>query len=88
MLVSSVQSGSPADKAGLKAGTSSINLNGQTITIGGDIIIAMDSQPIATTEELRTFMASAQPNQVVKVTILRAGSTLEVTVTLAALPLQ
>jgi S1-C subfamily serine protease len=88
VLITGVKSGSPADKAGFKAGTSSFVLNGQTITIGGDIIIAVDNQPIATTDDLRTFMASAQPDQVVKVTILRAGSTQEVSVTLAALPLQ
>jgi 2-alkenal reductase len=88
VLVTSVQPGSPADNAGLKAGASSFDLNGQKIAIGGDIITAIDGQPIATTDELRAFMASAQPDQVVKVTILRDGSTQDVSVTLAALPLQ
>jgi serine protease Do len=88
VLVTSVQPGSPADKAGLKAGASSFDLNGQRIAIGGDIITAIDGQQVTTTDELRAFMASAQPDQVVEVTILRDGSTQDVSVTLAALPLQ
>jgi serine protease Do len=88
VLITSIQPGSPADKAGLKAGASSFDLNGQKIAIGGDIITAIDGLSIATTDELRSFMASAQPDQVVKVTILRDGSKQDVSVTLAALPLQ
>ena len=88
VLVTSVQSGSPADQAGLKAGTSSFDLNGQKIAIGGDIITAIDGQPIDTTDDLRAFMGSAQPDQIVKVTILREGSSQDVSVTLAALPIQ
>ena len=74
VLVVSVVAGSPADDAGLRGGGTSATIDGQSIKIGGDIIIAIDDQGIAGLEDLQTFLAGARPGQQVTLTVLRSGT--------------
>ena len=87
-LVAEVSQGTPAARAGLIAGTTPFNLNGTQINIGGDIITAINGLSVATADDLRSFLASANPGQVVTLTILRAGSTQSLKVTLGSRPSQ
>ena len=64
-----VRDGTPAAKAGLKA---------------GDILIAWDGVEIANLQDFTTALRSKKPGDVVKVKILRGGETLEIPVTLEA----
>ncbi len=84
VLLMGIQAGSPAARAGLRGGNTPFDLGGQQIMIGGDIILAIDGQSIATIEDLGAFLASAQPGENVRLTILRRGTTRRVSVTLAA----
>lgn len=84
VLLTGIQAGSPAARAGLRGGNTPFDLGGQQIMIGGDIILAIDGQSIATIEDLGAFLASAQPGENVRLTILRRGTTRRVSVTLAA----
>ena len=74
VLVVSVVAGSPADDAGLRGGGTSATIDGQSIKIGGDIIIAIDDEGIAGLEDLQTFLAGARPGQQVTLTVLRNGT--------------
>ena len=87
-LVAEVSQGTPAASAGLQAGTTPFNLNGTQINIGGDIITGINGLSVASADDLRSFLASANPGQVVTLSILRAGSTQDVRVTLASRPTQ
>jgi len=74
VLVVSVVAGSPADDAGLRGGGTSATIDGQSIKLGGDIIIAIDDEAIAGLEDLQTFLAGARPGQRVTLTVLREGT--------------
>jgi serine protease Do len=84
VLVERVQQGSPADEAGLRGSFHSVTINGQQLLIGGDVIVAVDGQTMASFEDLSAFLQQAEPGQEVALTLLRDGSQVEVSVTLAA----
>jgi serine protease Do len=82
VLVEEVQPGSAADDAGLQGGSQQETINGQQVTIGGDVIIGIDGAPITSFDELSTFLQQAQSGQVVLLELVRNGSLLQVEVTL------
>ena len=72
VYVGSVSAGSPAAKAGIKA---------------GDVITAVDGQATPTTDELGTVLALHRPGQTVKVKLTRqSGGSTTVSVTLGEYP--
>lgn len=74
VLVEQVAPGSLADAAGLRAGSRSAIVNGQDILLGGDIITAVNGQPIASIEELKGALAQLPSDQELSLTILRDGA--------------
>ncbi len=70
-IVTSVNTGGPADKAGLKR---------------GDVITAVNKQPVADNNNLRNIVASMPPGSNVEVTALRNGRDQNFQVALAELP--
>jgi 2-alkenal reductase len=84
VLVEQVQQGSPADQAGLRGSFQPVIINGQQLLAGGDVIVAMDGQPMAGFEDLSAFLQQAEPGQEVTLTLLRDGNQVKVPVTLAA----
>jgi S1-C subfamily serine protease len=86
-LVTGVTSGGPADKATLKGGTSQIQVASNSITVGGDIIIAFDGTRIRNTDDLSTYLEeNTLPNQTINVTIIRNGETITLPLTLGTRP--
>jgi serine protease Do len=86
VLVVQVQSGSPADTAGLTGGTTSFTDNGTQISIGGDVITAVDGQPLTGMNDLRAMLAQATPGQQVKLTVIHNGKEGQVSVQLGTPP--
>jgi serine protease Do len=86
VLIGEVTSGGPAEKAGLQGGSQTVDINGQQVTVGGDIITAIDGQQVTTIEDLVSLLQQYKPGQKVTVTILRDGQQTDVTVTLARKP--
>jgi S1-C subfamily serine protease len=89
-LVQSVQQGSPADQAGLKAGDLQAQLQGQsssnTVVLGGDIITKVDGKAITSDTQLAQLVAAHKPGDKVKMQIVRKKDTKSVTVTLGERP--
>jgi serine protease Do len=86
-LVNQVTAGSPADKAGLHGSTQQTTINGENANVGGDVIIAIDGQPVKTFDDLVAYLTSStNVGQTVTLTILRNGQQQDVQVTLAARP--
>jgi S1-C subfamily serine protease len=85
-LVQSVTPGGPADKAGVKAGDIPATLDGNPITIGGDIIMKVDNKDIRSDEDLQSAVADHKPGTAVKITFVRAGKTRTVSATLGEQP--
>jgi S1-C subfamily serine protease len=51
-LVEAVQAGTPAQKAGIKAGDLNVELGGGAVTAGGDIIVSLDGKAVKSSEDL------------------------------------
>jgi S1-C subfamily serine protease len=73
LLVEDVQTGSAADKAGLKAGSTDVVVEGTTYFLGGDIIVEADGKPVTTREQLRDLVARKKPGDRVSLELYRDG---------------
>ncbi len=86
-LVNQVTAGSPAEQAGLRGSTQQTTLNGETVNVGGDVIIAIDQQPVKTFDDLVAYLTTnTSVGQTITLTLLRDGQQQDVKVTLVARP--
>jgi S1-C subfamily serine protease len=85
-LVQSVTPGSPAAKAGIRAGDITAQLDGEAIQLGGDIITKVDGKDIRSDDDLTAAIAGRKQGDKVSVTIVRGGKEKTVEVTLGDRP--
>ena len=86
-LIVQVTSGGPADEAGLRGGTEQVLVAGEYVTVGGDIIVAIDGTRIRGMDDLSTYLEEyTSPDQTIDVTIVRNGEALVVSVELGTRP--
>jgi S1-C subfamily serine protease len=86
-LLTQVTRGGAADKAGLKGGTQQVNINGEWVVTGGDIIIAVDGTRIINGDVFMSYIEEhAVPNQTITVTIVRNHQVLDIPVVLGQRP--
>jgi 2-alkenal reductase len=89
VLVTQVVPGGPASLAGILAGTQEVTFRGAKAVLGGDIIIAIDGTPLASFDELLSYLVlHTSPGQQITLTLLRDGKQLDVPVTLGTRPTQ
>lgn len=86
VLVQTVQPGSPAAGAGIRAGSEQRVVGGVTYVLGGDLIVGVDGQPVATVSELRAGLAAHAPGDTVELELYRDGAKRTVTVELGQQP--
>ena len=86
LLVESVQPGSGAAKAGLKAGTTQVVLAGETYELGGDIIVEAGGAPVASLDRLRDLVYAKKPGDKLRLVIYRGSKKRSVDVTLGRQP--
>jgi putative serine protease PepD len=84
--VTEVRPNTPAQKAGLKASTSTKTIEGDQYATGGDVITEVDGQEIANAEELQRAIDSHKPDDTISITYWRAGDSHTVDVKLATRP--
>jgi S1-C subfamily serine protease len=85
--VQSVAGGSPADRAGLRGGSGEEEFDGLTFCPGGDVIVAVDGQPVGSAEDVvRAVNQQRLPGDEIRLTILRGSERLELTATLGDRP--
>jgi S1-C subfamily serine protease len=82
LLIIQVTSGSAADQAGLRGGTERAYLGNTPISLGGDLIVAIDDQKIEDEQDLAQIMNNHRAGDSVKVTIYRGKRKMDVTVSL------
>ena len=71
-LVQSVQPGTPAEKAGIRAGSINGSVENGQVAIGGDIITSIDGKPVNSSEDLASDIGAKKAGQTVTVGLLRA----------------
>jgi S1-C subfamily serine protease len=86
VIVAQVVAGGPAAKAGMKAGTRRVTVDGISTLLGGDAIVALDGTPIRTSQQLADAIASRKPGDRVTLQTTRGGRTRDVQVTLGSAP--
>jgi S1-C subfamily serine protease len=86
VLVSRVVAGSPADEAGLEGGSRNVVVDGESYTLGGDIITAVDGEPVESAEEVRSVVNDKEPGDELEVEVRREDSTETLTLTLGRRP--
>ncbi|MCD6480155.1 trypsin-like peptidase domain-containing protein [Candidatus Bathyarchaeota archaeon] len=86
-LVVDVVEGGPAEKAGLRGGTTEAIIDGSRVKVGGDIIIGVDGHAVRQFYDLVLYMERhKRPGDRAVLTILREGKTMNVEVILGARP--
>jgi S1-C subfamily serine protease len=86
VIVQSVVKGGPADKAGIEAGGTEAQINGQQVRLGGDIITEVDGKALKSMDELVEIIQEHQPGDELKLTILRGDREKTADVTLGNQP--
>jgi len=86
VLVQSVTSGGPSEKAGLRGGDRQVSFEGSVVIVGGDIITAIDGIKIQTMDDLIVYLADRAVGQKVTLTLLRDGYEQTSSVTLEERP--
>ena len=86
VLVQSVKDGSGAAKAGLKAGTNSVVVAGESWLIGGDLIVQADGQTIGSLERLRDVIAGKKPGDHVQLELYRGTNKMTIDIELGRQP--
>jgi S1-C subfamily serine protease len=86
VLVQTVQSGSPADKAGIREGDASASVDGSELRLGGDVIKEMDGKAVRSMDQVVSYIASKKPGDTVTIKLLRDGRDETVKVKLAQRP--
>jgi S1-C subfamily serine protease len=86
VLVETVQPGSGAAKAGIKAGTEDVTVAGESYKLGGDIVVAADGVPVRDLAGLRDIVSAKKPGDTITLTIYRGDQKLTVDVKLGRRP--
>ena len=86
LVIQTVNDGSGAAGAGLKAGNKQVVIAGESFRIGGDVIVAADGKSVATIGELRDVIAARKPGEKIQLKIYRGDAVKTVTVTLGRQP--
>ena len=86
-LIQTVSPDSPAEKAGLLAGQQQITVLGRPVTIGGDVIVSIEGNPVLALEDVIAYLAlNTSPGDTVAVGINRNGELIALDVELGERP--
>jgi S1-C subfamily serine protease len=86
LLVQSVEPGSGAAKAGLRAGKTQVVLAGETYQLGGDIIVQAGASPVSGLNRLRDIVATKKPGDTLSLVIYRGQTKKSIEVKLGRQP--
>ena len=57
-LITGITKGSPADKSGLRAGSTTTTINGRDVEVGGDIILKIDNREVSKIDDILAYLES------------------------------
>jgi S1-C subfamily serine protease len=82
LLVEHVLPGGAAARAGLRGGSTTAVVAGESYLLGGDVIAGVDGVPATTVEQLREVLAAKRPGQLVALELYRGSKQVRVNVKL------
>jgi S1-C subfamily serine protease len=82
LLIIRVTPGGAAEHAGLRGGSERAYLGNMPIMVGGDLIVAVDGQPVQDQRDLAQMMNNHRAGDTIKVTVYRGKRKMDVEVTL------
>ncbi len=88
LLIQEVSRDSPAWQAGLRPGDERARLGRWLVRVGGDILIAIDGQPVDSLEILSKLLQERAIGDTITLSVHRAGEEIELVVTLSEGPVQ
>jgi S1-C subfamily serine protease len=89
VLIETVVNGGPAEKAGLRGGAETKNVDGINIAVGGDIIVGIAGSEVQSFDDVVSYLDSkTQAGQNLELTVLRDGQRQTFTVTVGQRPAQ
>jgi S1-C subfamily serine protease len=86
VAIARVVKGGPAAKAGLTGATRQVTVNGVTVPLGGDTIVALDGKSLTSSTQLADAVARHKPGDKLKLEVVRSGAKRTVEVTLGNAP--
>jgi len=85
VLVQAVTGGGPADKAGIRGGTQTVTVEGQSYTIGGDIIVSINGVKVVDMDALASYLEeNTTAGESVQLGLIRSGTLTTMTVVLGS----
>jgi S1-C subfamily serine protease len=82
LLITDVDSGSAADRAGLRGGRRMVQIGNAQLSVGGDLIMAIDGQPVTRDDAISRALARKHAGDSLELTIFRDGRTMNIRVSL------
>jgi S1-C subfamily serine protease len=82
LLVQEVEPGSPAARAGLRAGKELVQIGNAELLVGGDLITAIDGKPIDRYDAISRALARKRAGDSVEMTVFRNGRTTNIQIRL------
>src|SRR6266852_3390992 len=86
LLVETASKGGPAAEAGIRGGDRVAQAGMQRIAVGGDVIVAVDGQKVASPFDLNILLNRKRPGDAITLTIYRGGKKMELPVKLGERP--
>jgi hypothetical protein len=80
VLVTSVVGGSPAERAGMRGATEIMQIDGESIPVGGDVIIAVDGIAIRNNVDAAAILGQKMIGDNARFTVIRNGNMLDVNI--------
>jgi len=85
-VLTSVGLGTPASRAGLRGGSRTVVVGDQSFALGGDLVVAVDRDPIRNGDDVVRAISTRLPGQTVTFTVYRNGRRRTIPVRLGARP--
>jgi S1-C subfamily serine protease len=86
LIVQNVYARSPAAKAGVKGGSASVVISGESYVVGGDVITSVDGVPVGSETRFRDLIAAKKPGEQVTLEIYRGKRSFSLDVPIGRLP--
>jgi S1-C subfamily serine protease len=86
LIVQEVRRGSAADRAGLRAGSTQVVVEGESYVLGGDVIVRVEGRAVATENDLRRIIGAHKPGDEIELEIYRGDESLTLTTELGHQP--